>query len=98
MRCILQQKGDSVFCGNKNEGLLAPPLPNLAEPYRAWPHLAVPDRAVPRNTLTIKDARILYHKMIYLAIVNELPEPKVRLDALHTGAEQGGGFGVVWQG
>ncbi len=27
---------------------------------------------------------------------NELPEPKVRLDALHTGAEQGGGFGVVW--
>ncbi len=28
---------------------------------------------------------------------NELPEPKVRLDALHTGAEQGGGFGVVWQ-
>lgn len=28
----------------------------------------------------------------------ELPEPKVRLDALHTGAEQGGGFGVVWSG
>lgn len=28
---------------------------------------------------------------------NELPEPKVRLDALHTGAEQGGGFGVIWQ-
>ena len=28
---------------------------------------------------------------------NELPEPKVRLDSLHTGAEQGGGFGVVWQ-
>ena len=28
---------------------------------------------------------------------DELPSPKVRLDALHTGAEQGGGFGVVWQ-
>lgn len=28
---------------------------------------------------------------------NELPEPKVRLDALHTGAENGGGFGVIWQ-
>ena len=27
---------------------------------------------------------------------NELPEPKVRLDALHTGAERGGGFGVTW--
>lgn len=27
---------------------------------------------------------------------NELPEPKVRLDALHTGAEQGGGFGCLW--
>jgi len=27
---------------------------------------------------------------------NELPSPKVRLDALHTGAEEGGGFGVVW--
>lgn len=25
-----------------------------------------------------------------------LPEPKVRLDQLHDGAENGGGFGVVW--
>jgi len=26
----------------------------------------------------------------------ELPEPKLRLDELHDGAEDGGGFGVVW--
>jgi hypothetical protein len=28
---------------------------------------------------------------------NELPEPKVRIDELHSGAENGGGFGVVWK-
>lgn len=28
---------------------------------------------------------------------DELPEPKVRLDELHDGAEDGGGFGVVWR-
>lgn len=27
---------------------------------------------------------------------NELPDNKVRLDMLHTGAANGGGFGVVW--
>lgn len=27
---------------------------------------------------------------------NELPAPKLRLDALHDGAEDGGGFGVLW--
>ena len=27
---------------------------------------------------------------------DELPEPKVRLDELHDGAEDGGGFGVTW--
>lgn len=27
---------------------------------------------------------------------NELPEPKVRLDALHDSGENGGGFGVIW--
>jgi predicted O-methyltransferase YrrM len=27
-----------------------------------------------------------------------LPEPKVRLDKLHDGAEKGGGFGVIWKG
>ena len=27
---------------------------------------------------------------------NELPEPKLRLDELHDGAENGGGFGVIW--
>lgn len=27
----------------------------------------------------------------------ELPEPKVRLDELHDGAQDGGGFGVVWK-
>lgn len=26
----------------------------------------------------------------------EMPEPKLRLDMLHDGAENGGGFGVVW--
>ncbi len=26
----------------------------------------------------------------------EMPEPKLRLDILHQGAENGGGFGVVW--
>jgi cephalosporin hydroxylase len=26
----------------------------------------------------------------------ELPSPKLRLDELHTGAENGGGFGVIW--
>ena len=26
----------------------------------------------------------------------ELPEPKVRIDELHSGAENGGGFGVIW--
>lgn len=25
-----------------------------------------------------------------------LPEPKIRLDKLHDGAEKGGGFGVIW--
>ncbi len=27
---------------------------------------------------------------------SELPEPKLRLDHLHDGAENGGGFGVIW--
>jgi len=27
---------------------------------------------------------------------DELPEPKLRLDHLHDGAENGGGFGVIW--
>ncbi len=27
----------------------------------------------------------------------EMPEPKLRLDMLHDGAENGGGFGVVWK-
>lgn len=26
-----------------------------------------------------------------------LPEPKLRLDELHSGAERGGGFGVIWK-
>lgn len=28
----------------------------------------------------------------------ELPEPKMRMDKLHDGAENGGGFGVIWRG
>jgi len=27
----------------------------------------------------------------------ELPEPKMRMDKLHDGAENGGGFGVIWK-
>lgn len=29
---------------------------------------------------------------------DELPEPKLRMDNLHDGAENGGGFGVIWNG
>lgn len=57
--------------------------------YNAWlPHLS--DKAV----ICLDD---LFRKEGMGQAWAEMPEPKLRLDTLHDGAECGGGFGVVWK-